>query len=160
MRYKAAFRAGPVRAKRGALFLAAALILAACAHAPSPPDATVLFPGAPPLRAEVADTPEERARGLMLRPSLPPGEAMLFVFPEERPWGFWMKDVQFPLDIIWLSANGTVVHVWSAPPCLADPCPTREPPAPALYVVETVAGFAAEHSVGPGTKAEIRGLSP
>jgi hypothetical protein len=107
----------------------------------------------------VADEPGERERGLMFRPSIGADEAMLFVFPEERPWGFWMKNVAFPIDIVWLSANGTVVHVVSVPPCLADPCATYEPGAPALYVVETAAGFAANHSVVPGVRVEVQGLA-
>lgn len=133
----------------------AALAVSACTH--DSPRVTVQFPGAPPLQAEVADEPAERERGLMFRAGLAPGEAMLFVFPDEQRWGFWMKNVQFPIDIVWLSANGTVVHVWQAPPCLAEPCPIQEPPGPALYVVEVPAGFSANHSIVSGTAAVVPG---
>ncbi len=131
----------------------AAVALSACTQ-PSP-KVTVQFPGAPPLQAEVADEPGARERGLMFRPGLAPDEAMLFVFPTEGPWGFWMKNVNFPIDMVWLSANGTVVYVQRAPPCLADPCPIYEPPAPALYVVEVPAGFAANNSLAPGTVVSL-----
>lgn len=136
--------------------LAAALVVlavSACTH--DSPHVTVQFPGAPPLQAEVADEPAERERGLMFRPGLAPDEAMLFVFPAERPWGFWMRNVNFPIDMVWLSANGTVVHVQRAPPCLADPCPIYEPRVPALYVVEVPAGFAANHSITPRTVVPV-----
>lgn len=93
----------------------------------------------------------------MSRPNLKPGEGMLFAFPEERPWPIWTKNVNFPMDVIWLNASGVVVHAARAPPCRADPCPVYAPPVPAFYVVETVAGFAANYSIGPGTKATIQG---
>lgn len=50
----------------------------------------------------VATTDEERARGLGGRPSLEENEGMLFVFSEPGSYGFWMKGMEFPLDIIWL----------------------------------------------------------
>ncbi len=59
---------------------------------------------------EIADTPEERERGLGGRANLPRDHAMLFVFPVSEPQGFWMKDMRFPLDIVWLSGE-TVVHI-------------------------------------------------
>ncbi len=140
---------------RGLLLVAALAALAVSACTQPLAKVAVQFPGAPPLQAEVADGPGARERGLMFRPGLAPGEAMLFVFPAEGPWGFWMRNVNFPIDMVWLSANGTVVHVQQAPPCLADPCPIYEPPVPALYVVEVPAGFAANHSIVPGTVVPV-----
>lgn len=141
-------------ASRAPLLLLAALVAAsACSN--TLPTAMVQFPGAPPLQVDVAADPASRERGLMFRPGLAPDRGMLFVFPEEQAWGFWMKGVTFPIDILWISANGTVVSVQSAPPCVADPCPVFEPAAPALYVVEAPAGYAANHSIGPGTAVSI-----
>lgn len=51
---------------------------------------------------EVADTPEKRTQGLADRAMLEPGTGMLFVFPYKDKYGFWMKGMQFPLDIIFL----------------------------------------------------------
>jgi len=55
--------------------------------------------------AEVADTPEKRALGLSGRPELCPECAMLFIFEKPSTVSFWMKDMQFDLDIIWISGN-------------------------------------------------------
>ncbi|MBP6889353.1 MAG: DUF192 domain-containing protein [Candidatus Moranbacteria bacterium] len=59
---------------------------------------------------EVADTEEEQTRGLGGRKSFCHRCALLFIFPEERYWAFWMKDVRFPIDIIWLK-NDVIVGV-------------------------------------------------
>lgn len=56
---------------------------------------------------EVADNDEERARGLAFRDKLET-DGMLFLFEVPDSYGFWMKDVRFPLDIIFI-ANGRVV---------------------------------------------------
>lgn len=58
----------------------------------------------------VADTPAAREKGLGGRPSLKENEGMLFVFSEPGRYGIWMKDMRFPLDIIWLEERmGTKV---------------------------------------------------
>src|SRR3989344_3005166 len=54
------------------------------------------------ISIEYAITPEERAGGLMYREVLPENAGMLFVFPEETKQGFWMKNVKFPLDFVWI----------------------------------------------------------
>ena len=58
---------------------------------------------------EVVDTPEERQQGLSDRTHLPPRKGMLFVFQEADDYGIWMKDMNFPLDIIWLDSDQQVV---------------------------------------------------
>ena len=54
------------------------------------------------IPVEVADTLKKRSLGLGKRASLKKGWGMLFVFEKRKPHRFWMKDMQFPLDIIWL----------------------------------------------------------
>jgi uncharacterized membrane protein (UPF0127 family) len=87
---------------------------------------------------------EDRAMGLMFRPSLPLDKGMLFLF--EAPPDFhtiWMKNCRFPIDIVWLDEEKKVVHVAdSVPPCSGDPCPLYQPLRKALYVVEMNAGQA------------------
>lgn len=60
---------------------------------------------------EMAVTEEQQARGLGERSALCATCAMLFVFEKPDRYAFWMKGMRFPLDIIWLSDSGTVVHV-------------------------------------------------
>jgi hypothetical protein len=117
----------------------------------------VCFKGNVCLRVQLADTEEERQKGLMYRRFLPPGEGMLFVFPQEALWGFWMKNTRIPLDIIWIETSGTVVGVARhvQPSDLAIP-PVLKNDKPAKFVLEANAGFAHRHGIVIGDKAEIR----
>jgi uncharacterized membrane protein (UPF0127 family) len=88
-------------------------------------------------------TDEDRAMGLMFRPSLAPDRGLLFVFDSSEFHGFWMKNCRFPIDMVWLDEAKQVVHVAEAvPPCKADPCPVYQPLRRARYVVELNAGQA------------------
>ncbi len=103
---------------------------------------SVAFPSGRKIQAELALTPDERARGLMFRDSLAADRGMLFVFPVADFHGFWMKNCRFPIDIIWLSPEKKVVHIETAvPPCKKDPCPSYGPMRKAKYVLEVVADF-------------------
>ena len=64
-----------------------------------------------PLTLGVADTSEERARGLSGRPCLPSHVGLLFLFPEDGVHGFWMKEMLFSIDIVWLNEKGTIVTI-------------------------------------------------
>lgn len=114
------------------------------------------FPTDATLQAEVADTAVKRQSGLMFRKSLPQDHGMLFIFEQPDFYRFWMKNCLFPIDMIWLDQNKRIVSVTSnAPPCLSDPCPTYQPASKALYVIETVAGFANENGLRPGMEVKF-----
>ena len=97
---------------------------------------------------DVADTPEKRFEGLSGRPVLEEGTGMLFIFQEERKHTFWMKDMRFPLDMVWINASCAVANITtdvpSPPPDPDDSVlPTYSPSAPATYNLEINAGVAA-----------------
>ncbi len=97
------------------------------------------------VMAELADTVEERARGLMFRPSLEKNRGMLFAFAEPQPWSFWMKNTRISLDIIWMDQKKKVVHIErNVPTCSRtdDGCPQYQPNESASYVLELAAGSA------------------
>jgi uncharacterized protein len=115
------------------------------------PTAYVIFADGFRVEVDVARTEAARARGLMFCDTLDEREGMLFVFDVPRRYGFWMKNVRVPLDIIWLDARGRVVWIIErAAPCPADPCPIYQPDANASYVVEVIGGFVAKHGVTLG----------
>jgi uncharacterized membrane protein (UPF0127 family) len=63
--------------------------------------------------------------------------------------------MKFPIDIIWLDDDGEVIHIeHSLQPC-GEECPTYGPDGNALYVLETVAGFAQEHNVTEDTVVDF-----
>jgi len=95
------------------------------------------------IPVEVADTLKKRSLGLGKRTSLKKGWGMLFVFEKRKPHRFWMKDMQFPLDIIWLD-NYRIVHILrNVQPAISGEKPTiLEPPEAANFVLEIDAGRA------------------
>jgi uncharacterized membrane protein (UPF0127 family) len=111
--------------------------------------------GTTTLTVEVATTPAEQAGGLSGRTGLAPGTGMLFVFPTAGAYQFWMKDMQFAIDMLWLDSEGTVTYI------AANATPesyTQTPPqtfgtqTPSQYVLEVPAGWAAAHGVAEGCK--------
>ena len=122
---------------------ALALGLAAAAALATPAVVPLTLPSGKVLQAEVMVSDEDRAMGLMFRPSLPLDRGMVFVFEATDFHGIWMKNCRFPIDIVWLDEERKVVHVAeSVPPCRADPCPVYSPLRRASYVVELNAGQA------------------
>lgn len=110
------------------------------------------------LQASIADTDVERAKGLSDTPFIPIGIAKVFIFDEANTWSFWMKDMNYPIDIFWLDEQGHVVHVVENAAPDTYPEFSFVPPVPAKYVIETKAGFAAENNIGVGTIANIAPL--
>lgn len=108
------------------------------------------------LIADVAETTKQRSKGLAVKDTLSESEGMLFVFPSPSDYQFWMYGMKFPIDIIWLDTNRTVVHIErELEPCDPESCPLYKPDSEALYVLETVAGFADKHGVREGTVVDF-----
>jgi uncharacterized membrane protein (UPF0127 family) len=98
---------------------------------------------------EVADTPEERAKGLMNREGLGENEGMLFVFPHDQKVSFWMKNTSIPLSVAYISADGIIREIH-------DLIPFREIPVTSKYSVrfalELSRGAFERAASGPGEK--------
>lgn len=154
---------------RSAAWMAPLLVVLGCAARPAAaPASPAPAPGASPsavspalipltlpsgrvFRTEVMISDEDRAMGLMFRPSLPADRALLFVFAELDFHGIWMKNCRFPIDIVWLDETKKVVHVAPrVPPCAKDPCPVYQPMRRSAYVVEMNAGAAQREKIVVG----------
>lgn len=101
-----------------------------------------------------SDTSELQERGLSGREKLAANEGMLFVFKEARPYGFWMKDMHFSIDIIWFDQSRKIVDVWESAHPSSYP-KVFTPRAPARFVLEVPAGFFANHNLKIGNTIEI-----
>jgi len=103
------------------------------------------------LSVAVADTPKDRARGLSYRTDLGEADGLLFVFDEPKRPGFWMREMRFAIDIIWISAEGRVsgIHPELAPETYPE---TFRPEAPVQYVLEVPSGYAAEQGITVGDR--------
>lgn len=104
--------------------------------------------------ASVADTMPERMQGLSKTPFLPDNVVKLFAFGSTGKHSIWMKDMNYPLDIMWVDEDGVIVHI--EPNVSPDSYPeSYAPPTPALYVIEANAGFTASNSIAVGDKVVL-----
>jgi len=106
------------------------------------------------ITALVALTPEEQSTGLAIKDTMKENEGMLFTFDTPKKYSFWMKDMKFPIDILWLDSNKKIVHIEDKlEPCLfLLPCPSYSPPTDSLYVLEVVSNFTNKHDIKIGDK--------
>jgi hypothetical protein len=105
---------------------------------------------------EVAQTPEQQARGLMFRETLGPDEGMIFPFRPPRPASFWMRNTLIPLDMLFVRQDGTIARI------AANTVPHSEESVtssgePVAAVLELRGGRAAELGISEGDRVIWRG---
>ena len=105
---------------------------------------------------DIADAPEERAQGLAGRPSLRSDQAMLFIFDRPDLYGFWMKGMFFPIDIIWIKDNQVIGFEEELDPDSSPNPKLYYPPALVDRVLEVKAGAVRERQIQIGQVVEIR----
>ena len=109
------------------------------------------------IPVEVADTLKKRSLGLGNRPYLKKGWGMLFVFEERKNHRFWMKDMQFPLDIIWLDNHRIVYINHNAKPASSNDEPeVMTSPVPVNFVLEIAAGRAVKLRLKKGQQMKFK----
>lgn len=101
------------------------------------------------VSADVAITEAEREQGLSGRQALGVNEGMLFIHPSSGQFSYWMKDMLFPIDIIWINADRQIVGVTQniSPGSYPE---TFSPRVPILYALEVPAGFSNRNHIVPG----------
>jgi uncharacterized membrane protein (UPF0127 family) len=103
------------------------------------------------VKVELAVTKEEQVKGLSGRESLSEDSGMLFIFPKPSKYYFWMKDMHFPIDIVWINENKEIIYIkQDAQP--DDFLETYGPEQDSSYVLEVVSGFIEKHKVKVGDK--------
>ncbi len=115
--------------------------------------------GGETLTVEVADTPAKRAYGMMFVSKLPDDWGMMFVYPTPRPLGFWMRNTQIPLDIVFIAELGDSARIINTH---ANMVPFQESPSykslgDCRFALELPAGFVARHGVKASDMIEIPG---
>ena len=111
---------------------------------------------------ELAITPEERSQGLSGREALEPGTGMLFIYEDDRHLTFWMPDMNFPLDMVWIDSQCVVVDATlnariPLPGETREELPRYSPSAHARFVLEINAGEFSEADLTPGEQATFHG---
>lgn len=133
------------------VFLLLIVLISACIEQVTPPEQKICFENDKCVEVEIAKTSKERTRGLMFRDNLPEGKGMLFVFSSEGYKSIWMKNVRFPIDVIWIGKDDKIVHIESAvPPCKTEKCPTYPPSEKAFYILEVNANYTLENNIEVG----------
>jgi uncharacterized membrane protein (UPF0127 family) len=107
------------------------------------------------VRVEVADTPEEQARGLMFRDQLPPDAGMVFIHEESGPGTFWMKDTRIPLSLAVWGPEGRILAILNMEPCRTESCPSYDPGVAWIGAVEVNQGFFEDSGVEVGDSVRI-----
>lgn len=113
--------------------------------------------GGKKLSLIVADSFPKLMLGLMHMRSIKESEGMLFVFSRNAHHGIWMRNMLFPIDIIWLDEKFEVVDiVENAKPCHGLlGCTTYMPMSPARYVLELKAGASKRLGIKKGSRLVI-----
>lgn len=106
------------------------------------------------IKVEVADTDEKRNRGLGGRKKLGENEGMIFTFEIPEKYSFWMKDMRFPLDIIWIDERKEIIAI--SENISPDTYPTSFFPSdPVKYVLEVNASWAKKNRIKIGDSIEL-----
>ncbi len=107
--------------------------------------------------AEIADTGPLRERGLSYRQGLNPETGMLFVYDDASVRSFWMYEMRFCLDILWITDGRLVGAAQGACPAATagEDIPRFRSPEAVQYVLEVEAGWMAANGVAVGAEAEI-----
>lgn len=128
------------------------LTLVAGTAAACEPDAVIVSGGFGSARfsVEIADDPQERARGLMFVEQMPRMAGMLFVYERPQPANFWMRNTLIPLDMLFADAQGVVTRIHE------NAQPLDETPVPGgdgvLYVLEINGGMAERLGIEEGAR--------
>ena len=101
------------------------------------------------IDAQVAQTPQQRAIGLMNRREMPRHEGMLFIFEQASIQCFWMKNTLLPLTAAFVADDGTIVNLADmAPQSTQSHCATK----PVRFVLEMHQGWFAKKNMAAGFK--------
>ena len=139
---------------RKALFGLSVVILIIFAFYESKPEEVEVFIGDSIVYAELAKTEEERRIGLSRHAQLKKMEGLLMVYNSAGRYGIWMKEMSFPIDIIWISEDQRIVDFKEDASPESYPEIFR-PEYPARYVLEVNSGFVERFNIDRGDKVDF-----
>ena len=100
-----------------------------------------------PVKAEVADTEEERNFGFMERKNIPDGTGMLFVFDRDQILSFWMKNTPHPLSIAYIDSRGKIRNIYDMTPYSLTPIKST---SSVRYALEVPQGWYKDNNINVG----------
>lgn len=103
---------------------------------------------------EIPETLEEQSIGFMNRDQITYDQGMLFIFSEPRIASMWMKNVNFPLDMIFIDNRQLILNIEkNTKPRTSD---LYESKGLCKYVVEVLGGFCEKYKVEKGQKVVLK----
>lgn len=110
------------------------------------------------VRVDLALSEAEKNKGLGGREGLHENEGMLFVFDETGKYSFWMKDMKFAIDIIWIGENKEIIYIKknATPESYPESFEPENPTRDTKYVLEIPAGFSEKNNLKIGDMVEFR----
>ena len=104
------------------------------------------------IKVELALTPKEHSQGLSGKTSLKENEGMLFIFEKLGQYSFWMKDMNFPIDMIWIGENKEIIYIKkdARPESYPETFGPSSDDNKAKYVLEVSAGFSDKNNLKIG----------
>ncbi|WP_232700518.1 DUF192 domain-containing protein [Halobacterium wangiae] len=106
------------------------------------------------VSVRIADDPQERYTGLSETESLGPNEGMLFVYAQAGERTYVMRSMDFPIDIVFVDANGTITEIYHAP-VEADNQNLTEYTGYGKWVLEVPYNWTVEHNVTVGDRIAV-----
>jgi uncharacterized membrane protein (UPF0127 family) len=137
----------------GSTFIKVSLAAPGVCKAPYRSDTTIKS-GSSIINAEVPQDSQQKEKGLGGRSCIGSEQGMLFVFDKEGSYEFWMKNMKFPIDIVWINENKTAVDVTSNVSPATYP-KTFTSKKPAKYVLELRSGNAQRMNIAPGVPLQF-----
>ena len=122
--------------------------------APRPSDISAVQIGKVSFTVNLALTDAEREQGLSGQTDLAPNTGLLFVFDTPGSYGFWMKDMKFPIDMVWVGENMRVVTTKEGATPESYP-QIFYPNAPSMYVIELPAGTMRVNNLSVGDSVKF-----
>ncbi len=109
------------------------------------------------IPVDLAITPDQQAKGLSIKNTLNENDGMLFIFHTPSDYSFWMKDMKFPLDIMWINSNYEIVHIEkNLQPCVFFLlCQSYSPHSISKYVLEVNSNFTTKNNITVGDTASF-----
>ncbi len=109
------------------------------------------------LNASISDNFIKRMVGLMYTESINTNECMLFIFTTESKYGIWMYKMNFPIDIIWLDKDKSIIDIKENIPACKSMfnCPVYYPKYKSKYIIELSAGYIKNYKIDKNTKIEF-----
>ena len=107
------------------------------------------------VKIEVATSPTEKQKGLSGRNFMQKNSGMLFIFSQPDFYPFWMKDMKFPIDIIWLDENLRIINIEKN--ITPDSFPKKfTPQLPAKYALEVNGGWSDKNKIKEGVNIKVK----